>query len=443
MGKAMRNDLSETLWVQTACAAPETPALDSDLDVSVVVVGGGYTGLSTALHLAQAGVEVAVLEAREIGHGGSGRNSGHCTPTFHFRPDFSLANLKKRLGEERAGRLIELQTGGAEQVFGLIEKYAIDCDPVRAGCLHAAHTPSTMAVLEQKHAEYQTLSKPMRLLDAAAIAQATGSDKFHGGWLYEDAGNVQPLSYARGLAAAALQEGARVFTDSPVVSIKKSGARWRLATARGSVTADQVVIATGAYSDALWPGLRRTYAPFTLATAATEPLSEDLRRSILPDGNHLVDTRRDTFAVKYDAQGRLVSTFNVSGRRARDPEYMKRVVAGRFRWAWPQLGDVRWQFYWPGTIDLRPDLFPRLFELAPGVVTAIGFSGRGVPTGTALGSVLADFLTGTPREELRAPLEAPSKVPPLMSLIAPRMVPYFRHLDAKAMRADGLKPPRF
>ena len=110
---------------------------------------------------------------------------------------------------------------------------------------------------------------------------------------------------------------------------------------------------------------------------------------------------------------------------------------------WPQLASAKGDFFWTGAIDLRADLFPRLFELGPGLVTAIGFSGRGIPTGTAMGSVLADYLSGTPKEALAAPLEQPSNVPPLMRLVARMMIPRFRRQDAQAMRDDGLEAPRF
>ncbi len=436
-------DLAETMWSATATPAPATDSLDTDITVSVAIVGAGYTGLSTALHLAQRGIEAVVLEAHDIGSGGSGRNGGHLTPTFHFRPEFSLTNLKKRLGDETAARLIDLQTGAADLIFGLVDKYGIDCELERVGCIHAAHTPSMMPALAAKHADYQSLGRPMQLLDRNQTATLTGSDKFHGAWVYENAGHLQPLSYARGLARAALKEGARIFTHSPVNRLERSGTKWRLTTPQGTVTADFVVLATGAYSSALWPPLKRTYAHFRLGCAATAPLSAEIRRAVLPQNNHLVDTRRDTFALKFDAAGRLVTAFNVSGLRGMSRHNMAALVARRYSWVWPQLASAKWDFFWTGAIDLRADLFPRLFELGPGLVTAIGFSGRGIPTGTAMGSVLADYLSGTPKEALAAPLEQPSNVPPLMRLVARMMIPRFRRQDAQAMRDDGLEAPRF
>jgi len=209
------------------------------------------------------------------------------------------------------------------------------------------------------------------------------------------------------------------------------------------VSADQVVIATGAYGKALWPRLKQTYAPFALGCAASAPLSDEVRRTVLPQGNHLVDTRRDTFALMIDTGGRLVTAFNSASWFGMSRRGMQDLVDRRYTWAWPQLAGVKWEYFWTGAIDLRADLFPRLFELAPGLMTAVGFSGRGIPTGTALGTVLADFLSGTPKNQLAAPIEAPSYVPPMMRLVARMMVPRFRRQDAQAMRNDGLDPPRF
>ncbi len=168
-----------------------------------------------------------------------------------------------------------------------------------------------------------------------------------------------------------------------------------------------------------------------------------MRRGVLPQNNHLVDTRRDTFALMFDGAGRLVTAFNGSGLRGMSRRSMQDLVARRYSWVWPQLTGAKWDYFWSGAIDLRADLFPRLFELAPGLVTAIGFSGRGIPTGTAMGTVLADFLSGTQKEALAAPIERPSYVPPLMRLVARMMVPRFRRHDAQLMRNDGLDPPRF
>jgi len=433
----------QTLWAETATPAPQTDPLDDDLSVSVAIVGGGYTGLSTALHLAQTGTDVVVLEAGEIGSGGSGRNGGHLTPTFHFRPEFSLANLRKRLGEERAARLIRLQTGAADLIFSLVARYGIDCDLVRAGCIHAAHTPSMMAALAEKYADYEALGRPMKLLDRDETASLTGSDKFYGAWVYENAGNLQPLSYARGLARAALQEGARLHTGTRVRKLDRVGDRWTLTTPTGAVTAERVVIATGAYGDALWPRLRHTYAPFSLGCAASAPVGDAIRRTVLPQGNHLVDTRRDTFALMFDAAGRLVTAFNTPNLFGTSAAKMREIVARRYGWVWPELRNIAWERFWSGTIDLRPDLFPRLFELDQGLITAVGFSGRGIPTGTALGQVLADYVSGTPKDELAAPVEAPNYVPPMMRLVARLMIPSMRRYDARLMRQDGLAPPRF
>lgn len=429
------------MWAATAPPAPVTGRLEGEVTAPIAIVGAGYTGLATALYLARAGIKAVVVEAEDVGFGASGRNGGHCTPTFHFRADHSLATIRAQYGA-RAAPLIALQTGAAERVFGLIAQYNIDCEAVRVGCLHAAHRPGAMRLLEAKHADYAALGRPCRLVDKAEMQTLTGANVFHGGWLYEDAGHLNPLGYARGLAAAALQEGARIFTRSPVAKIVRTGSNWRVTTPSGAVTAERVVIATGAYSGAAWPRLERAYAGIAIASAATAPLDAAARAAILPGNHHLVDTRPEPFGIKYDGHGRLTTAVVVSGRRGADRGYTERLLTERLQWTWPQIGAVRWQHYWLCTIDVRPELLPRLFEVAPGVLGIVGFSGRGVPTATALGSVVADYLGGASEHALPIPIEPLRPVPRLTKLAARVMMPYFRFKDRRAIRRDGLEVPR-
>jgi glycine/D-amino acid oxidase-like deaminating enzyme len=171
----------------------------------------------------------------------------------------------------------------------------------------------------------------------------TGSDKFRGAWVYQNTGNLQSLSYARGLAAAAIGEGTKVFTRTSVDRLERSGTTWRVTKPRGTVSADAVVIATAAYGKALWPCLKQTYAPFALGCGASKPLSEDIHKSVLPQGNHLVDMRRDTFALISDAGRRLVTVFNGAGWRGISQRSMQDLVEYRYNWAWPQLVGTKWE----------------------------------------------------------------------------------------------------
>src|SRR5712691_9114152 len=239
-----RASLEESLWYATAAPAPETRPLAGTITADVCIIGAGYTGLSTALHLAERGVKAIVLEAEQIGHGGSGRNAGHCTPTFHF---YEIPKIRRMVGEPYASRIIERQTNAANLVFDIIRRYEIDCEAVQNGYIQAAHAPSMMKKLELKRQTYNAVGKSTRLLDKAETERLTGSPRYYGAWFHPEGGHLNPLGYSRGLARAAASLGAKIFTRTPVLGIEASGPRWRVKTATGDVLADKVVCGTGAY----------------------------------------------------------------------------------------------------------------------------------------------------------------------------------------------------
>jgi len=432
--------IEPSLWYATAAPAPATTRLDERIEADVCIIGGGYTGLSTAVHLAERGVSVVLLEAKGIGNGGSGRNAGHCTPTFHF---YEIPAIRKMLGEPFASRLIQRQTDGANLVFDLIRRYAIDCEGVQTGYVQAAHAPALMAKMEKRCRLYQEVGKATRMLDRDETARLTGSPRYFGGWFHPEGGHLNPLGYSRGLARAAMGLGARVFTNSPATGIHAEGGRWRVETATGSVVADKVVCGTGAYTTGYWPGLKDTFSTLGVAILATQPISDNLRRSIAPDNNTVVDSRADAMIYKFNKEGRLVTSVFVEGKRGGDVAYTKELMATKLKWLLPQLDEVDFQYYWVGALDMQPKTIPRLFALAPGIIASLGYSGRGVPTGTMMGTVLADWATGTPPEELTLPLEPLAKVPAYMAF-APRLfLAWSRFRDARVARAGGVDAPTY
>lgn len=432
--------LEDSLWYATAASPPETSSIEGEVETDICIVGAGYTGLSSALHLGECGVRSVVLEAQQIGHGGSGRNAGHCTPTFHF---YEIAKIREMLDEPFASRLIARQTNGANLVFDIIRRYEIDCEGVQTGYIQPAHAPSMLAKLEAKCRSYQEIGKAARMLDAEEAARLTGSPRYFGAWFHPEGGHLNPLGYSRGLARAAISKGAQVFTRSPVTGIVPEGTRWRVETPSGAVKADKVICGTGAYTTDYWPGLNKTFTKLGVACLATAPLSDNLRRSIAPENHTVVESRGDPAIYKFDKDGRLVTSVFVEGKRGNDIGYTKSLVTNRLKWILPQLDEIDWQYYWYGTLDMQPRTIPRLFELAPGVVASLGYSGRGVPTGTMMGTVLADWALGTAPEELTLPLE-PLTPAPLYMKAAPRvLLSYYRFRDQRTARREGLNPPPY
>ncbi|WP_454749047.1 NAD(P)/FAD-dependent oxidoreductase [Ciceribacter selenitireducens] len=432
--------IEPSLWYATARPGPETSALDTDMSADVCIVGAGYTGLSSAIHLAEKGVNVIVLDAEIVGFGGSGRNAGHCTPTFAHS---NFAGVRKTVGAPYADRFIAAQADSADLVFGLIDRYGIDCDAVRTGYVEAAHTPAVLKRLEVRTADYNSLGKKTQLLDRAEAARRTGSSRYAGGWYHPDGGHLNPLGYVRGLARALLSLGGKIHTQSPVVSIVPSGTGWKVATAKGSVTADKVILGTGAYTTSYWPKLDRTFARLATAAFATEPLPEALIASIVPDNNTVVETRHDPASYRITADRRLVTTMMVEGRRGGDPEYTRALASRRFEWILPQLKGKRWEYYWYGELDIHPRTYPRLYDLAPGIVAATGFSGRGVPTGTAVGKILADWGMGTAKTDLAMPSDPLVAVSALLPLATRIALPYVRLVDQISAWRYGIRPPKY
>ncbi|MDH3689126.1 MAG: FAD-binding oxidoreductase [Gammaproteobacteria bacterium] len=433
----------QSLWAHTAAPAPDTAPLEEEKHADVVVIGGGYTGLSTALRLAQRKVKVVVLEAEQTGYGGSGRNAGHCSPTFIFYTPNQIVEL---LGPDFGPRMVQLQSDAANLVFGLIKQYDIDCEAAQNGVIYAAHTPSKLAACEALCNQYAKLGKQCVILDRDRTNALTGSDKYHGAWFHPEGGHLNPLGYARGLARAVIEEGGQIYTSSPVTTVHPEGARWRAVTTRGSVLADKVVIGTNAYTGDFWPRLNETFYRLVAFNVASSPLGENVRRTVLPQNNNVQDTRKDTHYYKIDKDGRIVTGTVVNWRRGIDQQYSFEKFGRRFSYLFPQIGELQWQYMWHGYLAMMPRKLPSLYELAPGVITAIGYSGRGVPTATAMGTVLADFASGAAPKELALPLSTakPLNGRRLLSLFVPSVAGLLhRWEDRRSMRQADLDPPKF
>jgi glycine/D-amino acid oxidase-like deaminating enzyme len=437
MDKRAAVRLNETLWEATACPAPGTEALAGEIDTEILIVGAGYTGLSAALHIAKEKRDVTVVEAFGIGHGGSGRNAGHCTPTFQHK---TLAALRKRWGPVWGERVIGLQTGAAAYVFELIRAHGIDCDGSQNGFLQCAHSPSAMLALSARRAEYQQAGLRGWMVDRKEVAALTGSPGYFGGWLLESAGHLNPLGYARGLAKAALHHGARIHTGSPLISVASTGQKWRATTPGGVINAGKIIFATGAYTGDIWPDLSKTFLLARVACMASFPLAEKYRKLILPKNNHMLDTHGDFTNVRLDRDGRLVTSIFVEGRRGGDPAGTMKRMSDHLARIFPKLPRLEWQFYWFGNVDLHPATFPQFMDLAPGVTAAMGYSSRGVPTATVMGRELARHALGADPDELNVPIVKMRAVPQVLSFAPRVLLPYYRLRDRAASWLDSWAP---
>jgi glycine/D-amino acid oxidase-like deaminating enzyme len=396
----------KSLWAATAPAAPQTPALAESLKVDVAIVGAGYTGLSTALHLAERGVSVCVLEANEPGWGASGRNGGQVNPTLKYDPD----QLVQMYGAERAEPLINTVSNSADLVFNLIERHGIDCAPTRKGWMQVSYSEKGVAGLHARAEQWARRGVPVQRLDAGAVSARMGSQAFAGGWLDGRAGAIQPLAYARGLVRAAQAAGVRIHGQSAVTAMQQAGAGWKLQTASGAqVSAGQVVLATNGYSGDLWPGMAQSVLAANSFIVATRPLSGPAAESILPGQETVSTAQRLLLYFRKDAHGRLL----MGGRGLfEDPTgpadfaHLERSLALLF----PQLGKLDFEYRWAGRIAITRDFMPHVHEPAPGLTLALGCNGRGIALCTSLGHQLAGRLCDS-RSDFAYPVTPLQRLP--------------------------------
>jgi glycine/D-amino acid oxidase-like deaminating enzyme len=397
------------LWHATAEPAPALHPLEGAQEAEVAIVGAGYTGLATALALAERGVAVAVLEATEPGAGASGANGGQVIPGLrHLETDLTAA-----YGPALGARLHAHGAGDADRLFDLVARHGIRCDATRSGYVQVADTPAALAEARQRHDAWAARGAAVRWLDAEAARDVTGAEGYLGGWIDARGGTVQPLSLARGLARAAIASGARLHAPARVTAIRPEGRDWRLSTATGSLRARRVLLATNTMSGRLWPGLAAcTMAVWSFQTA-TAPLPGDT--TVLPGRQAVSDTRRVLRYWRRDAAGRLV----VGGKGTlRAPRGLRSfAVPERMRARlYPALPDVAPEFWWGGRVCISLDRLPRLFALAPGVHAVMQDNGKGVAWCVGQGATLADLLTGADPRDLPLPPETPLRPIPLHPL---------------------------
>ncbi len=405
----MLNDpRSHGLWEKTAPPAPETYALSGAVSADVVVVGGGYTGLSAALHLAEAGTRVVLLEAQEFGFGGAGRNVGLINAGMWVMPD----DFPKALGPDYGERLLDLLGKGPGLVREIIEKHAIACELEKNGTLHCAVDAAGLRELEERASQWQKRGAEVTMLDAAETARRLGTSAYIGSLLDMRAGTLQPLAYVRGLARAAASAGAQLFTHSSVLSHEQQGSRHIIRTSSGEVSAEWVIVATDAYSKGPWGIVRNEQVHLPYFNLATAPLSSNLQKSILPGREGCWDTKEVLSSFRMDQAGRLVFG-SVGALRGTGTTVHKSWARRSLRRLFPQLGDVEFESEWYGKIGMTDNALPRLHKFAPKVIGFCGYNGRGISPGTTFGKVLAQHILGWLSE---ADLPLPFTDPKLPSL---------------------------
>jgi len=392
-----------SLWAETAGPEPLCAPLSGDNQVEVAIVGAGFTGLSAALHLAEAGHTVRVLEAVQPGWGASGRNGGQVNPGWKLLPE----EIEKLHGREQGRCINTMADAACDLVFDLIARHDMDCDALRPGYVQGAQSRRGIGFLENWVRQWSARGAPVELLSRRETVELLGTEAYLQALLDRRGGNIQPLRYARGLASAAMGAGALVHGDSPALSLRRDAQGWRLASSNGSLLAEHVLICTNGYTGSLWPGLATAVVPVASFVAATEPLDEQRLATILPGRHAVSETRRVQVYYRMDADGRFViggrgNLFNAA--QAGDATHVHAEACRLF----PTLAHVKWQFHWGGYTAMTLSHTPKLMKLAPGLHAGMGYNGRGIAMATMMGKQMALAVTG---EQPDMPVESMARIP--------------------------------
>lgn len=390
-------------YAATANPAPERPPLRGTVDADVCIVGGGFTGTSSALHLAERGYRVVLVEAARVGWGASGRNGGE---VFNGQRR-SQKELEKWFGRDTALQLWNLGLEAVDLVTGRIRDHGIACD-LKNGIVVAAakpaHADDLRDTMEHLRSDYGYTG--MRLLDREETAHMLGTDRYHGGVLDTGCWHLHPLNYVLGLAAAAEKAGAVIHEQSRAVSLVH-GDPAVVKTAEGEVRAEFVVLACDTYLGDLDRRVDATNMPINNFMIATEPFTEAAARRLIPDDVAVADTKFVINYWRFSADHRLIfgGGETYSSKFPTDiPGFVRRYLLKIY----PQLRDVRIDYGWGGTIGITLRRLPHFGRIAPNVLFAQGYSGQGVALASLAGKLIAEAVAGTAeRFDVMASLPAP------------------------------------
>lgn len=380
-------------WLDTAPAFAGGARGPVEGTVDVAVIGGGFTGLSAALALARRGASVAVLEAGRVAAGASGRNGGQ----VNNGTAVDVGGLVGRFGLERARGLYHAYDAAVDTVERIVREEQIACGFRRSGKIKLAAKPGHYEKMARGFdLLHGQIDGDTELVPAARVREEVGSDAFHGGLLFRKSAQMHVGRFAAGLADAAQRQGARIHEDAPVTGLKRlGGAAHRVTTGRGTLTAKQVLVATGPSRKGPFFFFRRRVIPVGSFIVATEPLDAAQLHDIMPTRRAATTTKHIGNYFRISPDDRLIfggrARFALSSPTS-DPKSGRILEAG-LRATFPQLGAARIDYCWGGTIDLTADRLPRAGE-HDGLFYALGYSGHGTQMSVHMGQQMAAVLAG-------------------------------------------------
>ncbi len=378
-------------YADSALPAPERTALAGTVDCDVCVVGGGIAGCSTALHLAERGFSVVLLEEHRIGWGASGRSGAQAL----FGVASGQAKLERLVGADDARRIWDVTVEGLALQRELIARHGIDCDYV-PGQMHVAIKPrqdeELRAEVQELHERYDYRS--IRLVPREELRTLVASERYTSGTYDPNSGHLHPLNYTLGLAAAAQRAGVRIFEASRAATWDRADGRLRVATARGEVRCRQLALCGNAWLGSTAPALARRIMAVGTYIVSTEPLGAARARALITNGAAVTDINWVLDYFRLSADHRLLFGGRVS-YSGLDPFGTARATRSRMLAVFPQLADVAIEHAWGGYVDITLNRAPHFGRLEPDVFFLQGFSGHGIALTGVAGKLLAEAIAGT------------------------------------------------
>jgi len=387
----MSNSYPASYYAASANRTEARPQLEDNISADVCVIGAGFTGLSTALHLAERGFSVVVLEGSRIGFGASGRNGGQIVHSYSRDMDF----IERHYGKKTADAMGAMAFEGGKIIRRIVKQYGIQCDLKDGGIFASCNKKQFRALVDHKNLWQKYGNDQLQLLDEKDVQNYVGTERYTGGLLDKSGGHIHPLNLTLGEADAIESLGGKIFENSQVTFVQQ-GEKAVVSTAKGQVTADFVMIAGNAYLDGigdLLPKLTQKSMPCGTQVITTEPLSKELQQQLLPqdycveDSNYLLDYYR------LSGDGRLIYGGGVT-YGAREPGKIEALIRPKMLKTFPQLKDVKIDYAWTGNFLLTLMRLPQFGRIGNNIYYAQGYSGHGVTSTHLAGDVIASAIQG-------------------------------------------------
>ena len=381
-------DDTRSYYRATAHAAPSHPQLEGEIKADVAVLGAGYTGLSAALELAEAGLSVVIVEAETVGFGASGRNGGQICTAYNK----SMATIRNRFGEETARAAWDIADAAPKLVGERIKKYGIDCD-LKWGYMHAGEKASHVEDLKETQAEWDQYGYTgSKLLEGADLRDKIGSERYKAALWEPGGGHVHPLNYCLGLAQAALKAGVKIYEHSRAIRLDTDD-NPAIHTEKGVVRADYMVLAGNAYLRETQPYLFRRLMPVGSYIIATEPLGENRAKGLISGDEAVTNCSFivDYFRLSGDKRMLFGGRATYSGL---EPNDLGGFVRPRMLHVFPQLEDVKIEHVWGGYIGFTVDRMPHVGRIGSRTYFSQGYSGHGLALSNMCGKILAQAIRG-------------------------------------------------